>query len=446
MKYTPSGEDNRKHMLESMGISNFEELIRHIPDKLIDRDIGLDEGISEYELQKRADDKAAANRPAGSMVNFAGMGIYDHYIPPQIKHIAMRPEFYTAYTPYQAEVSQGTLQIIYEYQSMISELYNMEISNASMYDGSTSTAEACHMAMGITGKKKILISQGLHFTVREVIDTYLKGQDIEYHYIPMKNGITDKDKLSGLIDDSTAGIIIQNPNLYGFIEDMDSIAEMVSNSKALFIVSQNPVSTGLIKPAGDYDADIAVGEGQPLGLHMAFGGPLLGIFTAREKYARRMPGRIIGKTEDEEGRTGYVMTLQTREQHIRREKATSNICTNEGLCLLMSAAYMELTGRRGFRQVSADSAASAHYLNEQLRNLNGIEMINADSPFFNEFPVRINNLNDVYSKMKSKGYLMGVKMNRFIEDEDSMIVMASTEKNSKNDIDNFITELKGVLK
>ncbi|MCK4523437.1 aminomethyl-transferring glycine dehydrogenase subunit GcvPA, partial [candidate division WOR-3 bacterium] len=340
MKYIPSGDDDRKKMLNQMNVKSFEDLIKHIPENLKNRKSHIDKGISEYELMKQAKKIAAENRGTASMMSFMGCGVYDHYIPPAIRHIVLRPEFYTAYTPYQAEVSQGTLQVIYEFQSMISEMYGMDISNASMYDGSTATAEACHMAMDITRKKKIVLSDLIHPIIKEVINTYLTGQNIEYQFVKSKNGLLDMDDLRKKVDSETAAFVIQTPNFLGFIENMDEVSAIVKETKALFIVNQNPMSLGILKSPGSYNADIAIGEAQVLGISQAFGGPLLGIFTCKKEYARKMPGRIIGKTTDTKGRDGYVMTMQTREQHIRREKATSNICTNEGLNALAATVFL----------------------------------------------------------------------------------------------------------
>ncbi len=446
MKYIPSGDDDREKMLNQMNVKSFEDLIKHIPENLKNRKSNIDKGISEYELMKQAKKIAAENNGTASMMSFMGCGVYDHYIPPAIRHIVLRPEFYTAYTPYQSEVSQGTLQVIYEFQSMISEMYSMDISNASMYDGSTATAEACHMAMDITRKKKIILSDLIHPIIKEVINTYLTGQNIEYQFVKSKNGLLDIEDLRKKVDNETAAFVLQTPNFLGFIENMDEISAIVKKTKALFIVNQNPMSLGILKSPGFYNADIAVGEAQVLGISQAFGGPLLGIFTSKKEYARKMPGRIIGKTVDTKGRDGYVMTMQTREQHIRREKATSNICTNEGLCLLMSTIYLELLGKNGFYQVSKDSALSAHYLRDQLNEINGIEILLPENEFYNEFPVKINNLTKTYKSMKDKGFLMGVKLERFGEEYKDMLLIASTEKRSKEDIDKFIKVLRGVIK
>ncbi|MDD3803756.1 MAG: aminomethyl-transferring glycine dehydrogenase subunit GcvPA [bacterium] len=387
---------------------------------------------------------ASKNVSTEDKVSFMGCGIYDHYIPPVIKHIVSRPEFYTAYTPYQPEVSQGTLQSIYEYQSMACELFSMEIANASMYDGATATAEACHMAMSLKNKHKILLSQGLHPTIKEVIHTYLKGQNIECETVALKNGCIDIEDLKKKADDSFAAFVLQTPNFFGLIENGEEIGKIAKENKMMFIVNQNPMSLPVLKPAGKMGADIAVGEAQVFGISQSFGGPLLGMFVSKKEFSRSMPGRIIARTTDKNSKEGFVMTLQTREQHIRREKATSNICTNEGLCMLMATVYLESMGKAGLKQVSQDSLLSAHYLAQQMAKTKA-KLLHPESEFFNEFAVKMENLDKVYSKMKERGYLMGVKLERFSPEFKDILLMASTEKRSKEEIDNFMANLKEVL-
>jgi len=445
MKYIPADEAEKKELLKEIGVESFEELIKHIPESLRTCCLNLKEGISEYELMKEAKILADKNICTDDRISFRGGGIYDHYIPPAIRHIALRPEFYTAYTPYQPEVSQGTLQIIYEYQSMICELYGMEIANASMYDGFTAAAEACHMAMGIKNKHRILISDGMHPTAKKVINTYLKGQSIDFEFIPLTNGKVCLNTLKSKLNDKTAAFILQTPNFFGVLEDGEEIGKIVHEAGAMFIVSQNPMTLGVIKSPGEIGADIAVGEGQVLGISQSFGGPLLGIFTSKKEYARHMPGRIIAKTTDKNGKEGFVMTLQTREQHIRREKATSNICTNEGLCMLMASVYLELVGKKGFIKVSEDSFKSAHYLYKKLVE-NGFEPLFKNAQFFNEFAVKINNSDSVYAKMKDKGFLAGVKLNSFSKEWKDLLLFASTEKRSAEEIDDFVNNLKEAVK
>lgn len=445
MKYIPSTKKEQEAMLKEIGVSSFEQLISYIPKHLRDDRLNMGKGQSEYELLKDVRAMSAINLTTADVVSFMGGGIYDHFIPAAVKHIALRPEFYTAYTPYQAEVSQGTLQVIYEFQSMICELYSMEISNASMYDVSTATAEACHMAISLKKKDKVLVSGGLHPAVREVMHTYLKGQEIEIADVPLKEGTVDIDQLKKHLTGDASAFVLQTPNFFGNIEETERIGNIVKENNAIFIVSQNPMSLGVLEAPGNLGADIALGEGQVLGIHQACGGPLLGLFTSKKQFARNMPGRIIGKTEDSQGRPGYVMTLQTREQHIRREKATSNICTNEGLCMLMSTAYMSLLGKQGFMQVSKDSFLSAHYLRKNLEGMKGVSFPFSDKPFFNEFTVKIEGIEKKYNEIKKQGYLPGVLLSGFGKEYKDMIILASTEKRSREQIDGFIDCLKGVI-
>ncbi|MEJ5307786.1 MAG: aminomethyl-transferring glycine dehydrogenase subunit GcvPA [candidate division WOR-3 bacterium] len=444
-KYIPSDEKKKNELLNEIGVKSFDELIKHIPDNLKSELEELDEGISEYQLLKEVKKIAEKNKTTEDYISFMGCGIYDHYIPPVIKHIISRPEFYTAYTPYQPEVSQGTLQSIYEYQSMVCELFKMDVANASMYDGATATAEACHMAMSIKGKEKVLISKGVNVKILEVVHTYLKGQNIHCDFVDLKDGTVDIEQLEKKLDDSYAAFVLQTPNFFGLIEDGERIGKIVKEKGVMFIVNQNPMTLPILKPAGDMGADIAVGEGQVFGIEQSFGGPLLGIFTSRKEYIRNMPGRIIARTKDKNGKEAFVMTLQTREQHIKREKATSNICTNEGLCMLMATVYLSSLGKKGLKKVSTDSLLSAHYLKERLKEVKGVEILYDQKEFFNEFPVKIKGLNDVYKKMKTRGFLIGVNLERFSKDYKDILLIASTEKRSKEEIDLLIKNLKEVV-
>lgn len=444
MKYIPANEREKEKLLREIGVSSFDKLIEYIPESVRQCCLNLKGGISEHELMKEFRALASKNVTTDDKISFMGCGIYDHYIPPVVKHIVSRPEFYTAYTPYQPEVSQGTLQSIYEYQSMACELFSMDIANASMYDGATATAEACHMAMSVKGKHRVLLSAGLHPVTKEVIHTYLKGQNIECETVQLKNGSLDMDDLKKKANDSFAALVLQTPNFFGIIEDGEEAGRVAKENGMLFIVNQNPMSLPVLKPAGKMGADIAVGEAQVFGISQSFGGPLLGMFTSRKEYSRSMPGRIIARTTDRNGKQGFVMTLQTREQHIRREKATSNICTNEGLCMLMAAVYLESMGKSGVKQASADSLLSAHYLAEQLSKTKA-KLLYPEKEFFNEFAVKIENLDLVYSKMKERGYLMGVKLERFSKEYRDVLLIASTEKRSRDEIDGFIKNLKEAI-
>ncbi|MGE3062092.1 MAG: aminomethyl-transferring glycine dehydrogenase subunit GcvPA [bacterium] len=444
MKYIPANEAEKERLLKEIGVSSFEKLIDYIPKSVRECCLNLENGKSEHELLREFKKLADQNITTDDKISFMGCGIYDHYIPPVIKHIISRPEFYTAYTPYQPEVSQGTLQSIYEYQSMACELFSMEIANASMYDGATATAEACHMAMSIKNKHRVLLSDGLHPVIKEVIHTYLKGQNIECESVNLKDGALDIEDLKNKAGDAYAAFVLQTPNFFGVIEDGEAIGSIVKEKGMMYIVNQNPMSLPILKPAGKMGADIAVGEAQVFGISQSYGGPLLGMFTSKKEFSRSMPGRIIARTVDKNQKQGFVMTLQTREQHIRREKATSNICTNEGLCMLMATVYLESMGKAGLKQVAADSLLSAHYLAEQLSKTKA-ELLHPSQEFFNEFAIRLDNLDEVYGKMKERGFLMGVKLERFSKDYKNILLIASTETKSKDDIDSFIKNMKEVI-
>ncbi|MDZ7318989.1 MAG: aminomethyl-transferring glycine dehydrogenase subunit GcvPA, partial [candidate division KSB1 bacterium] len=353
MPFIPNTDADRKAMLERIGVKNFEELLANIPSELrFKRDFSLPDPLSELEVLRAVQLRTQCNRSVADAISFLGGGAYDHFVPAAIGHISSRSEFYTAYTPYQPEVSQGTLQVIYEYQSMIAELLGMDVSNASLYDGGSALAEAALMAVAETGKKRILVSQGVHPHYRQIIKTYLHGQQIETQWVALEQGSTSLADLKTKIDHQTAAVIIQHPNFLGNLEEVFEIAPLVHEHQALFVTSTDPISLGILEPPGNYDVDIATGEGQCLGNSLNYGGPYLGILASRLKFIRRMPGRIAGATVDTQGRRGFVLTFQTREQHIRREKATSNICTNQALIALNATVYLALLGKRGLQEVA----------------------------------------------------------------------------------------------
>uniref|UniRef100_A0A7C4YCZ9 Probable glycine dehydrogenase (decarboxylating) subunit 1 n=1 Tax=candidate division WOR-3 bacterium TaxID=2052148 RepID=A0A7C4YCZ9_UNCW3 len=433
MHYIPVNEKEREEMLKLIGAS-IEEIFSTIPENLrFKGKLPLPQGISEIEVRRIFKELSAKNK---ELVIFAGLGAYDHYIPSVIDSIISRPEFYTAYTPYQPEVSQGTLRAIYEYQSMICELTKMDVSNASIYDGATALAEAVWMAFSITGKNKVFLSKGVNPLYIEVIKTY--SQFLELKFLDLdENGRTMIEE--NMIDDRTSCLVIQNPNFLGIIEDVFRIEEIVHKKNALFVVSFDPISLGILVPPGDYNADIATAEGQSLGLPLNFGGPYLGIFTSKKDYIRFMPGRIIGKTQDVEGKTGFVMTLQTREQHIRREKATSNICTNQQLCALTAAIYLALMGKEGIREVANQSLQKAHYLAETLEK-SGIKMV-FKSSFFREFVVNVPELDKKYKECLKEDILPGVKLSRFNKEWKDYLLIAVTEKRTKEEMDKLASIL-----
>ncbi len=432
MPYIPITDREREEMLKIIG-KGIEELFSVIPeesrpDKLPD----FPGGLSEIELRSYFKELASKNNP---LVPFAGLGVYDHYIPSVINHIISRPEFFTAYTPYQPEVSQGTLQAIYEYQSMICELTGMDVSNASMYDGATSLAEAIFMAIAITRRKRVIVSKGVNPLYRKVLETYL-SESAEIEYVPVDNhtGMTGLDAINP--DGETACFVIQHPNYLGVLEDVFTAEEKIHSVKGLYIVVFDPISLGILKPPGEYNADIAVAEGQPLGLPLNYGGPYLGIFTSKKEYIRQMPGRIIGRTVDADGNRGFVMTLQTREQHIRRERATSNICTNQQLCALAAAVYLATMGKQGIREVAYQTTQKAHFLSRRLEDEGIKRAFTGD--FFREFVVRLNNVETVIKKGIDRGILAGTDIGAFESDFKNFLLISLTEKRTMDEMDKLI--------
>ncbi len=443
MPFIPNTDADRKAMLERIGVKNFEELLRNIPDELrFKQDFSLPEPLSELEVLRAVQLKTQCNRSVADAISFLGGGAYDHFVPAAVGHISSRSEFYTAYTPYQPEVSQGTLQVIYEYQSMIAELMGMEVSNASLYDGGSALAEAALMAVAETGKKRILVSQGVHPHYRQIIKTYLHGQQITIDPIALDQGITSLADLKAKIDQQTAAVIIQHPNFLGNLEEVFDISPVVRAAQALFVTSTDPISLGLLEPPGSYDVDIATGEGQCLGNSLNFGGPYLGILASRLKFIRRMPGRIAGATVDTQGRRGFVLTFQTREQHIRREKATSNICTNQALIALNATVYLALMGKRGLQEVANLCLQSSHYLAAEIQKLRGFRLA-FPAPFFKEFvvitPVAPA---EIIDKLLPHNIYAGIDLSVFDYGLSHGLLIAVTEKRSKEEMDQFVEALK----
>ncbi len=445
MPFISNTDEQRKEMLEQIGATSFKDLLKGIPDELILKDaLDMDNPLSELEVTKKIKDRASRNITTSEVVSFLGAGVYDHFIPAAVGYVIGRPEFYSAYTPYQAEVSQGTLQFIYEYQTLICELTGMYASNASMYDGATACAESLLLALRHNKKKKVIISNLLHPHYKEVIETYISPLEPEIVYIPQKNGRIDLDLLKKEISDEVSAVLIPSPNFLGVIEDLGAIEPIIHDAKrALFIVSTDPLSLMLFNPPGAFNADIVVGEGQMLGNKQNFGGPLFGFFAVDQKLIRKMPGRIVGATVDTNGQRGYVLTLQAREQHIRRDKATSNICTNQSLCALAATVYMVLMGKKGLREVAEQSTIKAHYLHDRICDLDGFEPANT-SPFFKEFAVKTRiTPEEIISKLKKKGYFAGVDISKY--GYENQLLIAVTEKRTKEELDAFVDELKKLL-
>ncbi|MFC1725543.1 aminomethyl-transferring glycine dehydrogenase subunit GcvPA [candidate division KSB1 bacterium] len=440
MPYIPHSPDEEREMLKSIGISSLDDLFKEIPESLkLKKELDLTDGLSESEVLADLKKLMFMNKCCDRAVSFLGGGAYDHSIPSIINHLILRSEFYTAYTPYQAEVSQGTLQMIYEYQTMICELTGMDVSNASMYDGASAAAEAGLLMSGFKKRNKILISDLVHPNYSEVIKTYFYGQDIELTKIKNDNGMLDKDDLSRKIDENTAGLIVQNPNFFGIIEDVEEIGNICKEKDIMYTNIVNPISLGILKSPGEAGADIAVGEGQPLGIPVSLGGPYLGFFAVKQQFIKLMPGRIIGQTTDVKENTGYVMVLQTREQHIKREKATSNICTNQGLMALCACIYMSIVGKKGIKLAAELSSQNAHYLAGKISNLRGFEL-KYDTPFFNEFVVAADkDTDEILNKLNNNGFYAGINLKKF--GFENGLLIAVTEKRTKKEMDCFVDEL-----
>jgi glycine dehydrogenase subunit 1 len=442
LKYSPHTDKDKKEMLGVIGAASSEDLFSAIPKEFRLQKLDLAEGISELELKKLMLDKAGKNYSTQKLVSFLGGGAYEHYIPQAVESLISRGEFLTAYTPYQAEASQGTLQAIYEYQSLICELTGMDVANASMYDGASALAEAVILAVKETGRNRVIFSSSLHPEYRQVIKTYLEGYKIEFVEIPHAGGLFDETALKKEANDSTACVIVQNPNFFGCIEKADKIESICHSCGALLIACVNPVSLGILKAPGGYNADIAVGEGQPLGIPMSFGGPYLGFFAVKEKHMRKMPGRVAGMTKDIEGKRGFVLTMQAREQHIRREKATSNICSNEGLMALAACVHLSLLGKEGIKEVARQNVLKSHYLKDKILKLSGFELM-FEAPFFNEFVVRCGKETDkITGDLLKHGMIGGLPLGRFRADMKNCMLICVTETKSNDDLDRF-AELLG---
>ncbi len=443
MRYLPHTEEDIAAMLQVVGAKNFDELFSTIPEDCRRKgDIKLPDPLTEWELNDHMDNLAGDMAVSPEYKVFMGAGSYEHYIPSSVSYLMGRSEISTAYTPYQPEISQGTLQAIYEYQTLVSRLLGMEVANASMYDGASALAEALLMSIRIGRKrKKVAVSSLVHPLYRRVVQTYLEPTPYEVVELPyLENGRTDISALDGI--DDLAGVAVQSPNFFGCIEDLQAIGEKVHEQKALFITCfSEPLAYGLLKSPGSQDADIACGEGQSLGIPRSFGGPGLGIFAAKNKYVRSMPGRLIGQTKDMDGNRGFVLTLSTREQHIRREKATSNICSNEGLCATMATMYMASVGGTGMRELAGLNRDKAEYLKRGLKKA-GFK-IAFDAPTFNEFVVEFpEGFEKTYERLLQKNIVAGLPLASYYPDLKNHCLLCVTETRSKNDMDVLIKEVK----
>ncbi|OCA91087.1 glycine dehydrogenase (aminomethyl-transferring) [Bacillus sp. FJAT-27225] len=440
-RYLPMTEQDKTDMLEAIGVDSVEELFNDIPERVrFKGEYNIKPAKSETQLMKELAGLAAKNADFKSHASFLGAGVYDHYMPVIVDHVLSRSEFYTAYTPYQPEISQGELQAIFEFQSMICELTGMDVANSSMYDGGTALAEAAMLSAAQTRRKKILISEAVHPESREVVKAYAKGQYIEVVEVPAKDGVTDLNALKELAASDIAAVIVQYPNFFGRIESLREIEEIAHAQKSMFVVSSNPLALGILTPPGKLGADIVVGDAQPFGIPAAFGGPHCGYFAVTEKLMRKVPGRLVGQTHDDQGRRGFVLTLQAREQHIRRDKATSNICSNQALNALAASVAMTALGKKGVREMAAANIQKAHYAKKVLRE-NGMEVA-MDGPSFNEFVVKLNkSVKEVNQALLRKGFIGGYDLGRDYQSLEDHMLIAVTELRTKEEIDTFAKEL-----
>lgn len=441
MSYLPHTPREREEMLRVIGVNRLEDLFANIPTDLRSGPPAIPRGLSEMEVLALLTDLAATNLNLEQRPSFLGAGAYRHYIPSAVGAITGRSEFYTSYTPYQAEVSQGTLQVIYEYQSMIAELTGLDVSNASLYDAATSVAEATTIAVNQTRRERIAVMAGVHPEYRDVLRTYLTGEGFELVTLE-EEWVADSPRIAEVLDDSFAAVVAQSPNFWGAIEPMADLAAAAHRHGALFIAVNNPLSLAILTPPGQYGADIGVGCGQPFGIPLSYGGPYLGYIAVRNGLERRLPGRIAGATIDDTGRRGYVLTMQAREQHIRREKATSNICTNHQLMALAATVYLSLMGKEGLRQLATLCLQKAHYAAEQIATVAGFERA-FDGPFFNEFTVRTPvPASEVNRFLLSRDIVGGFDLGRVDPDRDHYLVLACTEMSGRNEIDDLVSTLR----
>jgi glycine cleavage system P protein (glycine dehydrogenase) subunit 1 len=443
MRYLPTTPQNQRAMLDLIGARSVEDLLTKIPPKArLSRPLQIPPALAETDLVRELRALAGQNADADGYVCFLGGGAYDHYVPSPINHIISRGEFFTAYTPYQPEASQGTLRTIYEYQTMIAELTGMDVANASIYDGASSLAEAALMAHAVTERREIVLSRGVSPLYRRVTATYCDGPGVKLRDAAAPDGVTDLDAAKKAVGPKTAALVIQTPNFYGCLEDIAAAAELAHAAGALLVVVADPVNLGVLEGPGKLGADIVVGEGQGLGVPMSFGGPNLGVFAAKNELVRRMPGRLVGATVDRDGERGFVLTLQTREQHIRRAKATSNICTNVALCALMATIYLATLGRRGLVRVGELSAAKAHYAADRLAKVPGVSL-RFGVPFFKEFALKLPKPPErVVARLVRQGILAGVPLKTFDRGLADCLLVAVTEKRTKFEIDAFAAALE----
>jgi len=441
MHYHPLTEEDREEMLRAIGVRSFEDLLQSIPAQLRVKKLSLPEATSELELRRELESLGRENQNTKTLLSFLGAGSYEHFIPAALPQLLSRNEFYTAYTPYQPEASQGSLQTIFEYQSLITELTGMDVSNASHYDGATSLAEAGILALRHTGRRKLLIARSVHPHFRGVLQAYLEAADFTLEEFGFeKDGRFRKGEFEKLFTEDVGGVIFQTPNFLGVVEDLEGVAEKVHQAGALLILCTNPLSLGVLRAPGEWGADLAVGEGQVLGIPMNFGGPYLGFFAASRELVRKIPGRLAGMTIDQEGRRAFVLTLQAREQHIRRERASSNICTNQALCALAGCIYLTLLGKEGIREAGELNLDRANYLRKEIGSIKGFKIDSA--PVFNEFVVRSEKpFSQIASRLAGEGILPGLDLSHFYPELKGAFLVCATETKTKVDLDRFVKAL-----
>ncbi len=447
MSYIPNTESDIAEMIREIGVKSADELFAHIPHVLrMKGELDLPQPLPEMELMNHLREKSRLNRNVQETVSFLGGGVYHHYIPAVVGHLVGRSEFYTSYTPYQPELSQGTLQAIFEYQTLMCMLTGMDVSNASLYDGATAAAEAVLMSLRSTKRDRVVVSGTLNPDYREVIRTYLKSSDREIIEIPFtQKGITDVKALTEIIDDTVACVVLQSPNFFGVIEDLGEYERIIHEVGAHLIATfSEPLAFGLLRPPGECGADIVCGEGQSLGIAPGFGGPYLGILTCKKELLRNIPGRIAGKAKDVDGRTAYVLTLTAREQHIRREKATSNICTNQGLCALTATVYLASLGKTGFRKVALLNHSRAEYARKKLSAVNGVR-IKFESPTFNEFVIETAKDPEIIVERSLRDSIVpGIPLKKYHPELANCLLVTVTEMNSQNDVDKLCSVLENI--
>lgn len=444
-RYLPLTEQDQAEMLTAIGVDSAAALFQDIPEDIrFKGELPVSPRLDEYALTRHMSALAVRNADSDRYASFLGAGLYDHHIPSVIQHVISRSEFYTAYTPYQPEISQGELQAIFEFQSYICELTGLKVANASMYDGATALAEAGSLAAAATRRKRLIVSRTVHPEAREVLATYAHGLNLDIAEIGWDNGVTDREALAAAISEDTAAVLIQSPNFFGSIEDIRAIGELIHSRGGLLIVSSNPLSLGLLEAPGKLGADIVVGDAQPLGIAPSFGGPTCGFFAVSDSYMRRMPGRIVGQTTDRNGKRGFVLTLQAREQHIRREKATSNICSNQALLALAASVYLSVMGKKGMAEVAELNLQKSHYAKTRLTSIPGVSLA-FQAPVFNEFVIRLPEGTDpkqLQKRLLDAGFIGGYDLGRSYPELAGHVLIAVTEKRSKAEIDQFASVME----